>query len=151
MAALLSALLICSATAAPSRPRKLKACPPYCPNSKHKANLFVLPDYLKNGVLNGLFVLGRSIGLIAHYLDQKRVSLFRVPQAIEERYADKYFHHTAENFAVSSPMGRYHLSPAHAQQDSWKRRSCGSRASGVMTWVTRAWKRWRSCTAHMHR
>jgi len=27
---------------------------------------------LKNGVLNGLFVLGRSIGLIAHYLDQKR-------------------------------------------------------------------------------
>lgn len=25
------------------------------------------------GVLNGLFVLGRSIGLIAHYLDQKRV------------------------------------------------------------------------------
>ncbi|KAG9755594.1 citrate synthase, partial [Aureobasidium melanogenum] len=26
-------------------------------------------DYLKMGVLNGLFVLGRSIGLIAHFLD----------------------------------------------------------------------------------
>jgi ATP citrate (pro-S)-lyase len=32
-------------------------------------------DYMKMGVLNGLFVLGRSIGLIAHHLDQKRVSL----------------------------------------------------------------------------
>lgn len=30
-------------------------------------------DYMKMGVLNGLFVLGRSIGLIAHYLDQKRL------------------------------------------------------------------------------
>ena len=30
-------------------------------------------DYLKMGVLNGLFVLGRSIGLIAHFLDQKRL------------------------------------------------------------------------------
>ena len=33
------------------------------------------------GVLNGLFVLGRSIGLIAHYLDQKRLrtGLYRHP------------------------------------------------------------------------
>ena len=30
-------------------------------------------DYLRNGVLNGLFVLGRSTGLITHYLDQKRL------------------------------------------------------------------------------
>ncbi|KAF1817528.1 citrate synthase [Eremomyces bilateralis CBS 781.70] len=38
-------------------------------------------DYLKMGVLNGLFVLGRSIGLIAHYLDQKRLKtgLYRHP------------------------------------------------------------------------
>ena len=38
-------------------------------------------DYLQMGVLNGLFVLGRSIGLIAHYLDQKRLrtSLYRHP------------------------------------------------------------------------
>ncbi|KAI2467269.1 citrate synthase [Annulohypoxylon bovei var. microspora] len=38
-------------------------------------------DYMKMGVLNGLFVLGRSIGLIAHYLDQKRLrtSLYRHP------------------------------------------------------------------------
>jgi len=38
-------------------------------------------EYLKNGVLNGLFVLGRSIGLIAHHLDQKRLKtgLYRHP------------------------------------------------------------------------
>lgn len=38
-------------------------------------------DYLQMGVLNGLFVLGRSIGLIAHYLDQKRLrtGLYRHP------------------------------------------------------------------------
>ncbi len=38
-------------------------------------------DYLEMGVLNGLFVLGRSIGLIAHYLDQKRLrtGLYRHP------------------------------------------------------------------------
>ena len=38
-------------------------------------------DYMSMGVLNGLFVLGRSIGLIAHYLDQKRLrtGLYRHP------------------------------------------------------------------------
>lgn len=38
-------------------------------------------EYLAMGVLNGLFVLGRSIGLIAHYLDQKRLrtGLYRHP------------------------------------------------------------------------
>ncbi|RDA94880.1 hypothetical protein CP533_4292 [Ophiocordyceps camponoti-saundersi (nom. inval.)] len=38
-------------------------------------------DYMQMGVLNGLFVLGRSIGLIAHYLDQKRLrtGLYRHP------------------------------------------------------------------------
>lgn len=38
-------------------------------------------DNLKMGVLNGLFVLGRSIGLIAHHLDQKRLrtGLYRHP------------------------------------------------------------------------
>ena len=38
-------------------------------------------EYMKMGVLNGLFVLGRSTGLIAHYLDQKRLktSLYRHP------------------------------------------------------------------------
>ncbi|KAK7978017.1 ATP citrate lyase subunit 1 [Apiospora saccharicola] len=38
-------------------------------------------DYMNMGVLNGLFVLGRSIGLIAHYLDQKRLrtGLYRHP------------------------------------------------------------------------
>ncbi|KAI9039567.1 putative ATP citrate lyase, subunit 1 [Aspergillus affinis] len=38
-------------------------------------------DYMRMGVLNGLFVLGRSMGLIAHYLDQKRLrtGLYRHP------------------------------------------------------------------------
>ena len=37
--------------------------------------------YIKSGCLNGLFVLGRSIGLIGHYLDQKRLNqpLYRHP------------------------------------------------------------------------
>tara|TARA_B100000524_G_scaffold320968_1_gene201633 strand:+ start:1940 stop:2662 length:723 start_codon:yes stop_codon:yes gene_type:complete len=37
--------------------------------------------YLDSGVLNGLFVLGRSIGLIGHFLDQKRLKqgLYRHP------------------------------------------------------------------------
>jgi succinyl-CoA synthetase alpha subunit len=37
--------------------------------------------YIKLGALNGLFVLGRSIGLIGHFLDQKRLKqgLYRHP------------------------------------------------------------------------
>ncbi|KAJ3385980.1 citrate synthase [Entophlyctis sp. JEL0112] len=38
-------------------------------------------EYVKIGALNGLFVLGRSIGFIGHYLDQKRLKqgLYRHP------------------------------------------------------------------------
>eukprot|EP01138_Halocafeteria_seosinensis_P009291 gb/GECG01009495.1/.p1 GENE.gb/GECG01009495.1/~~gb/GECG01009495.1/.p1 ORF type:complete len:1123 (+),score=136.34 gb/GECG01009495.1/:1-3369(+) len=38
-------------------------------------------ENIKNGCLNGLFVLGRSIGFIGHYLDQKRLKqgLYRHP------------------------------------------------------------------------
>lgn len=38
-------------------------------------------EYTKIGTLNGLFVLGRSIGFIGHYLDQKRLKqgLYRHP------------------------------------------------------------------------
>ena len=38
-------------------------------------------EYIKIGALNGLFVIGRSIGLIGHYLDQKRLKqgLYRHP------------------------------------------------------------------------
>lgn len=38
-------------------------------------------NYLADGALNGLFVLGRSIGLIGHHLDQKRLhtGLYRHP------------------------------------------------------------------------
>jgi ATP citrate (pro-S)-lyase len=38
-------------------------------------------EYVKNGCLNALFVLGRSMGFIGHYLDQKRLKqgLYRHP------------------------------------------------------------------------
>ncbi|KXS16143.1 citrate synthase [Gonapodya prolifera JEL478] len=38
-------------------------------------------EYMKIGTLNGLFVLGRSIGFVGHYLDQKRLKqgLYRHP------------------------------------------------------------------------
>ncbi|MBN2283895.1 MAG: ATP citrate synthase [Deltaproteobacteria bacterium] len=38
-------------------------------------------EYINMGALNGLFVLGRSIGLMGHYLDQKRLKqgLYRHP------------------------------------------------------------------------
>lgn len=38
-------------------------------------------EHIANGCLNGLFVLGRSMGFIGHYLDQKRLKqpLYRHP------------------------------------------------------------------------
>ncbi len=38
-------------------------------------------EYIKIGVLNGLFVLGRSVGLIGHFIDQNRLKqgLYRHP------------------------------------------------------------------------
>lgn len=30
-------------------------------------------EHIQNGCLNGMFVLGRSIGFIGHFLDQKRL------------------------------------------------------------------------------
>lgn len=38
-------------------------------------------EYIANGCLNALFVLGRSMGFIGHYLDQKRLKqgLYRHP------------------------------------------------------------------------
>ena len=30
-------------------------------------------ELIENGILNGLFVLGRSIGFIGHFIDQKRL------------------------------------------------------------------------------
>lgn len=38
-------------------------------------------EYIKHGVLNGLFVLGRSIGFIGHFIDQRRLKqgLYRHP------------------------------------------------------------------------
>lgn len=38
-------------------------------------------ELIANGCLNGMFVLGRSVGFIGHYLDQKRLKqpLYRHP------------------------------------------------------------------------
>ncbi len=38
-------------------------------------------ELIENGILNGLFVLGRSVGLIGHFIDQKRLKqpLYRHP------------------------------------------------------------------------
>ncbi len=38
-------------------------------------------EIIKNGSLNGLFVLGRSMGFIGHFLDQRRLKqgLYRHP------------------------------------------------------------------------
>ncbi len=38
-------------------------------------------EFVENGALNGIFVLGRSIGFIGHFLDQKRLKqgLYRHP------------------------------------------------------------------------
>jgi ATP citrate (pro-S)-lyase len=38
-------------------------------------------EYIKMGCLNGLFVLGRTIGFVGHYIDQKRLKqgLYRHP------------------------------------------------------------------------
>ena len=38
-------------------------------------------NIIQNGTLNGLFVLGRSVGFIGHFLDQKRLKqgLYRHP------------------------------------------------------------------------
>ena len=43
--------------------------------------LFIAQEYIAMGALNGLFVLGRSMGFIGHYLDQKRLKqgLYRHP------------------------------------------------------------------------
>jgi len=44
-------------------------------------NLEEANDYVKMGVLNGLFVLGRSLGFIGHWIDQNRLKqdLYRHP------------------------------------------------------------------------
>ncbi|KAH9528518.1 hypothetical protein DERF_002459 [Dermatophagoides farinae] len=58
-------------------------------------------EYLDIGVLNGLFVLGRTIGFIGHYLDQKRLKqgLYRHPwddisYILPEQNLDKHGQHT---------------------------------------------------------
>jgi len=54
-------------------------------------------DCLKNGFLNGLFVLGRSIGFIGHFLDQRRLQegLYRHPTD------DIYYHEPTSGVSVA--------------------------------------------------
>lgn len=51
----------------------IRGCGAFGPDEAH--------DIIRNGCLNGLFVLGRSIGFIGHHLDQKRLKqgLYRHP------------------------------------------------------------------------
>lgn len=79
-------------------------------------------DYLKMGVLNGLFVLGRSIGLIAHFLDQKRLrtGLYRHPW-----YGPYRRPFESDVKANGEPLGMilptcYRLSTPAAARDVWK-------------------------------
>lgn len=61
-------------------------------------------DYLKYGVLNGLFVLGRSIGFIGHHLDQKRLQsgLYRHPwDDITYLVGQEFVSRSAENPRVA--------------------------------------------------
>jgi hypothetical protein len=60
-------------------------------------------QYLSIGILNGLFVLGRSIGLIAHFLDQKRVS--QAPM-INLRYM-ALTSQIAAHWSVQTSLGRH--------------------------------------------
>jgi ATP citrate (pro-S)-lyase len=47
----------------------------------HACGGWGLKEYVKTGTLNALFVVGRSIGFVGHYLDQKRLKqgLYRHP------------------------------------------------------------------------
>lgn len=47
----------------------------------HLMPMLQADELIANGCLNGLFVLGRSVGFIGHYLDQKRLKqpLYRHP------------------------------------------------------------------------
>ena len=56
----------------------------YLKTNKYSSGFFTKDEaetYIKTGSLNGMFVLGRSIGFIGHFLDQKRLKqgLYRHP------------------------------------------------------------------------
>jgi ATP citrate (pro-S)-lyase len=78
-------------------------------------------EYIRIGTLNGLFVLGRSIGFIGHHLDQKRLraGLYRHP-------ADDIFINMVRPLS-SARFG--------ALADAYRRRTCPSRV------CSRRWRR----------
>lgn len=78
-------------------------------------------EYIKIGTLNGLFVLGRSIGFIGHYIDQKRLKqgLYRHPwddisYLLPEKVAD-------------APTGRTLADAASLQQSGTEAAASASR------------------------
>lgn len=56
-------------------------------------------EFVEIGALNGLFVLGRSIGFIGHYLDQKRLKM-------------GLYRHPWDDITYIMPDHLYHLRPA---------------------------------------
>jgi hypothetical protein len=96
-------------------------------------------DYLKMGVLNGLFVLGRSIGLIAHFLDQKRLrtGLYRHPWDDIVSFHDGYLDRLVANYRYRPTFS--HPSPAVLPEErAVSRSACKSlRKENKMGWVWR--------------
>lgn len=84
-------------------------------------------DYLKMGVLNGLFVLGRSIGLIAHFLDQKRLrtGLYRHPWDDIVSRSIKSSAHQEKKLMKQNRLTSFHLSqPTHQAPKAVSRSRC---------------------------
>ena len=64
-------------------------------------------EYMKIGTLNGLFVLGRSIGFIGHHLDQKRLQvLFPLICVHFTRFWLTEVFYCVQEAAVVPPPGR---------------------------------------------
>ena len=61
-------------------------------------------EYVKIGTLNGLFVLGRSIGFIGHYLDQKRLK-----QGLYRHAWDDIAYMVPEDAENGGESGKRHL------------------------------------------
>jgi len=55
------------------------------------------------GTLNGLFVLGRSIGLIGHHLDQKSTSLFTNITDLCRRLRTNLYRHPWDDISYAVP------------------------------------------------
>jgi ATP citrate (pro-S)-lyase len=59
----------------------------------HNCGISHAQEYIECGSLNALFVMGRSIGLVAHFIDQKRL---RQPLYRHDTQDISYIHDTME-------------------------------------------------------